>query len=135
MFCYALLYLYCLVTLIISTFAEISEESKMIHHHRLSDVTPTTSSKKDATTTIDAADEDTSADDATVEEEFFDIDYDHHFWLFMNSLEQQSIILKQKYVQFYVGKYIHPALGMVSCAYHMITSYELDDLVSIHMYT
>ena len=49
-----------------------------------------------------------------VEEEFFDIDYDHHFWLFMNSLEQQSITLKQKYVQFYVGKYIHPSLGMVS---------------------
>ena len=51
---------------------------------------------------------------ATVEEEFFDIDYDHHFWLFMNNLEQQSITLKQKYVQFYIGKYIHPSLGMVS---------------------
>ena len=51
---------------------------------------------------------------ATVEEEFFDIDYDHHFWLFMNSLEQQSITLKQKYVQYYIGKYIYPSLGMVS---------------------
>ena len=51
---------------------------------------------------------------ATVEEEFFDIDYDHHFSLLMNYFEQQSITLKQKYVQFYIGKYIHPSLGMVS---------------------
>ena len=121
MFLFAMLYLYCLVTLIISTFTEISEEFKMIHCHRLSDVTPTTSSKKDATTTTDADDEDTSADydiatveDATVEE-FFDFDY------LLNGFEQQTITMKQKLVQFYIGEVVHPLLGMVSCAYHMNT--------------
>ena len=42
-----------------------------------------------------------------VEEEFFDIDYSHHFWLLMNGFEEQSITMKQKLVQFYIGKYIH----------------------------
>jgi len=84
MFLFAMLYLYCLVALIISTFAEISEESKMIHHHRLSDVTPTTSSKN--ITTTDADDEDTSADDATTVntatvEQFFDAKYSHKMWM------------------------------------------------------
>ena len=118
MFCFSMLYLYCLVTLIISTFAEISEESKMIHHHRLSDVTPTTSSKKDAT---DADDEDTSADDtttvnATVEEEFFNAEYTHQKWmneLLINYFEY-SILLHQRFIQFYQAEFIEETLGYVS---------------------
>ena len=125
MFSFAMLYLYCLVTLIISTFTEISEEFKMIHCHHSSDITPTTSSKKEATTTTDADDEDTSADDTTTVnatvEEFFDAKYSHQMWmneLLLNYFEH-SILLHQKLVQFYIGEDIHPSLGMVSCAYHM----------------
>ena len=113
MFLFAMLYLYCLVTLIISTFAEISEESKMIHHHRLSGVTPTTSSKN--ITTTDADDEDTSADDATVEE-FFDAKYSHQMW--MNELLiiyfEYSILLHQRFIQFYQAEFIEETLGYVS---------------------
>ena len=121
MFLFAMLYLYCLVTLIISTFTEISEESKMIHHHRLSDVTPTTSSKKDATNTTDADDEDTSADDATtvdatVKEEFFNAEYTHQKW--MNELLiiyfEYSILLHQRFIQFYQAEFIEETLGYVS---------------------
>ena len=118
MFLFAMLYLYCLVTLIISTFTEISEEFKMVHHHRLSDVTPTTSSKKDATTTTDADDQDTSADNtmnATVEE-FFDAKYSHQMW--MNELLliyfEYSILLHQRFIQFYQAEFIEETLGYVS---------------------
>ena len=120
MFLFAMLYLYCLVTLIISTFAEISEESKMIHHHRLSDVTPTTSSKKDATTTTDADDEDTSADNTTTVnatvEQFFDAEYTHQKWmneLLLNYFEH-SILLHQRFIQFYQAEFIEETLGYVS---------------------
>jgi len=121
MFLFAMLYLYCLVTLIISTFTEISEESKMIHHHRLSDVTPTTSSKKDATTTTtDADDEDTSAEDATTMnatvEEFFNAEYTHQKWmneLLINYFEY-SILLHQRFIQFYQAEFIEETLGYVS---------------------
>ena len=120
MFLFAMLYLYCLVTLIISTFAEISEEFKMIHSHHSSDVTPTTSSKKDATTTTDADDEDTSADNttvnATVEEEFFNAEYTHQKW--MNELLiiyfEYSILLHQRFIQFYQAEFIEETLGYVS---------------------
>jgi len=121
MFLFAMLYLYCLVTLIISSFTEISEEFKMDHHHRLSDVTPTTSSKKDATITTDADDEDTSADiattvNATVEEEFFDAEYSHQMW--MNELLiiyfEYSILLHQRFIQFYQAEFIEETLGYVS---------------------
>ena len=119
MFCFSMLYLYCLVTLIISTFTEISEESKMIHHHRLSDVTPTTSSKKDATTTTDADDEDTSADNTTVNatvEQFFNAEYTHQKW--MNELLliyfEHSILLHQRFIQFYQAEFIEETLGYVS---------------------
>ena len=120
MFLFAMLYLYCLVTLIISTFAEISEEFKMIHSHHSSDVTPTTSSKKDTTNTTDADDEDTSADiattmDATVEE-FFDAKYSHQMW--MNELLiiyfEYSILLHQRFIQFYQAEFIEETLGYVS---------------------
>ena len=115
---FAMLYLYCLVTLIISTFTEVSEESKMIHHHRLSDVTPTTSSKN--ITTTDADDEDTSADDATTVnatvEEFFDAKYSHQMW--MNELLiiyfEYSILLHQRFIQFYQAEFIEETLGYVS---------------------
>jgi hypothetical protein len=122
MFLFAMLYLYCLVTLIISTFTEISEESKMIHRHHSSDITPTTSSKKDATTTTDADDEDTSADNtvnATVEQ-FFDTKYSHQMWmdeLLINYFEY-SILLHQKYVQFYQAEFIEETLGYVSIFIH-----------------
>ena len=103
MFLFAMLYLYCLVTLIISTFTEISEEFKMIHRHHSSDITPTTSSKEDATTNTDADDEDTSADNATTVnatvEEFFDAKYSHQMWmneLLLNYFEH-SILLHQMY--------------------------------------
>ena len=114
MFCFAMLYLYCLVTLIISTFTEISEEFKMVHHHRLSDdVTPTTSSKKDATTTTDADDQDTSADNTTTVEEatveeFVDAEYTHQKWmdkLLLNYFEY-SILLHQMFIQFYQAELI-----------------------------
>ena len=118
MFLFAMLYLYCLVTLIISTFTEISEESKMIHHHRLSDVTPTTSSKN--ITTTDADDEDTSADNATTVnatvEEFFDAEYTHQKWmneLLINYFEY-SILLHQRFIQFYQAEFIEETLGYVS---------------------
>ena len=108
MFLFAMLYLYCLVTLIISTFAEISEEFKMTHRHHLSDMSPTTSSKKDATTTTDADDEDTSADIATTVnatvEEFFDAKYSHQMWmneLLLNYFEH-SILLHQMFIFFIV---------------------------------
>jgi len=120
MFLFAMLYLYCLVTLIISTFAEISEEFKMIHSHHSSDISPTTSSKKDATTTTDADDEDTSADDATTVnatvEEFFDAEYSHEMW--MNELLliyfEYSILLHQRFIQFYQAEFIEETLGYVS---------------------
>ena len=111
---FAMLYLYCLVTLIISTFTEISEQIKMIHHHhRLSDVTPTTSSKKDATTTTDADDEDTSADNATTVddatvEDFVDCEYSHQMWmdeLLLNYFEY-SILLHQMFIQWYQAEFI-----------------------------
>ena len=100
MFCFSLLYLYCLVTLIISTFTEISELNM---DHRLSDVTPTTTitSPKDANSATDANDEDTSAYDATTlnatVEQFFDAKYSHQMW--MNELLliyfEYSILLHQ----------------------------------------
>ena len=119
MFLFAMLYLYCLVTLIISTFAEISEEFKMIHRHHSSDITLTTSSK-DATSATDANDEDTSVDntttvDATVEE-FFDAKYSHQMW--MNKLLliyfEYSILLHQRFIQFYQAEFIEETLGYVS---------------------
>ena len=117
---FAMLYLYCLVTLIISTFTEISEEIKMIHRHRLSDVTPTTSSKKDATTTTDADDEDTSADNTTAVnatvEEFFDAEYSNQMWmneLLLNYFEY-SILLHQMFIQWYTAEFIEETLGYVS---------------------
>ena len=121
MFCFSVLYLYCLVTLIISTFTEISEEFKMIHHHHSSDITPTTSPKKDATTTTDADDEDTSADDAATTvnatvEEFFDAEYTHQKWmneLLINYFEY-SILLHQRFIQFYQAEFIEETLGYVS---------------------
>jgi len=120
MFSYAMLYLYCLVTLIISTFTEISEEFKMIHRHRLSDITPTTSPKKDATTTTDADDEDTSDDNTTTVnatvEQFFDAKYSHQMW--MNELLliyfKYSILLHQRFIQFYQAEFIEETLGYVS---------------------
>ena len=119
MFLFAMLYLYCLVTLIISTFAEVSEEFKMIHSHHSSDVTPTTSSKKDTTNTTDADDEDTSADNTTVNatvEEFFDAEYSHQMW--MNELLliyfEYSILLHQRFIQFYQAEFIEETLGYVS---------------------
>ena len=92
----------------------------MIHHHHLSDVTPTTSSKKDATTTTDADDEDTSADDATTVnatvEQFFDAKYSHQMW--MNELLliyfECSILLHQRFIQFYQAEFIEETLGYVS---------------------
>jgi len=141
MFLFAMLYLYCLVTLIISTFTEISEESKMIHHHHSSDITPTTSSKKDATTTTDADDEDTSADnattvDATVEEEFFNAEYTHQKWmneLLINYFEY-SILLHQRFIQFYQAEFIEEVLGYVSIlcvceSLYIIISYHIMHLV------
>ena len=117
---FAMLYLYCLVTLIISTFTEISKQIKMIHHHRLSDVTPTTSSKKDTITTTDADDEDTSADNATTVdatvEEFFDAEYSNQMWmneLLLNYFEY-SILLHQKFIQYYQAEFIEETLGYVS---------------------
>ena len=139
MFLFAMLYLYCLVTLIISTtFAEISEEFKMIHSHHSSDISPTTSSKKDATTTTDADDEDTSADDTTTVnatvEQFFDAKYSHQMW--MNELLliyfEYSILLHQRFIQFYQAEFIEETLGYVSifmCIYwtssSRIVSYTL----------
>ena len=111
---FAMLCLFYLVSRLFSFFTNIYSCIKMIHRHRqcLLDVISTFASCYlmisfwmlfvNAIAT------------ATVEEEFFDIDYDHHFWIIMNSLEQQSITLKQKYVQYYIGKYIYPSLGMVS---------------------
>ena len=139
MFLFAMLYLYCLVTLIISTFTEISEEFKMIHHHRLSDVTPTTSSKKDATTTTDADDQDTSADNTTVNatvEQFFDAKYSHQMW--MNELLliyfEYSILLHQRFIQFYQAEFIEETLGYVSIlcvceSLYIIISYHIMCLV------
>ena len=111
---FAMLCLFCFVSRLFSFFTKFYSYIKMIHRHRqcLLDVISTFASCYLMISLwmlfVNAI------AIATVEEEFFDIDYDHHFWLFMNSLEQQSIILKQKYVQFYVGKYIYPSLGMVS---------------------
>ena len=119
MFLFAMLYLYCLVTLIISTFTEISEEFKMIHRHHSSDISPTTSSKKDATTTTDADDEDTSADNTTVNatvEQFFDAKYSHQMWmneLLLNYFEY-SILLHQMFIQWYTAEFIEETLGYVS---------------------
>ena len=138
MFLFAMLYLYCLVTLIISTFAEISEEFKMIHS---SDITPTTSSKKDATTTTttDADDEDTSADNTTVNatvEQFFDAKYSHQMW--MNELLliyfEYSILLHQRFIQFYQAEFIEETLGYVSIlcvceSLYIIISYHIMYLV------
>ena len=116
---FAMLYLYCLVTLIISSFTEISEQIKMDHRHHSSDITPTTSSKKDATTTTDADDEDTSADNTTVNatvEQFFDAKYSHQMW--MNELLliyfEYSILLHQRFIQFYQAEFIEETLGYVS---------------------
>jgi len=116
---FAMLYLYCLVTLIISTFTEISEEFKMIHRHHSSDVTPTTSSKKNATTTTDANDEDTSADNTTVNatvEQFFDAKYSHQMWVdeLLIIYFEYSILLHQRFIQFYQAEFIEETLGYVS---------------------
>ena len=139
MFLFAMLYLYCLVTLIISTFTEISEEFKMIHRHHSSDITPTTSSKKDATTTTDADDEDTSADNTTVNatvEQFFDAKYSHQMW--MNELLliyfEYSILLHQRFIQFYQAEFIEETLGYVSIlcvceSLYIIISYHIMCLV------
>ena len=135
MFLFAMLYLYCLVKLIISTFTELFEQIKMTHRHRLSDdVTPTTSSKKDATTTTtttDADDEDTSADydiatvDTTVED-FVDCEYTHQRWmneLLLNYFEH-SILLHQMFIQWYTAEFIEVTLGYVSILC------ELDTIIS-----
>ena len=132
---FAMLYLYCLVTLIISTFTEIFEQIKMIHRHRLSDdVTPTTSSKKDATTITHADDEDTSADNATTVddatvEDFVDCEYSHQMWmdeLLLNYFEY-SILLHQMFIQWYQAEFIEETFGYVSifCEFigHHLISY------------
>jgi hypothetical protein len=132
---FSMLYLYCLVTLTISTFTEISEEIKMIHRHRLSDVTPTTSSKKDATTTTDADDEDTSADNATTVddatvEDFVDCEYSHQMWmdeLLLNYFEY-STLLHQMFIQWYQAEFIEETMGYVSIlcdSLHIIISYHI----------
>jgi len=86
----------------------------MIHRHHSSDVTPTTSSKNDATTTTDADDEDTSADNTV--EQFFDAKYSHQMW--MNELLliyfKYSILLHQRFIQFYQAEFIEETLGYVS---------------------
>ena len=112
---FAMLYLYCLVTLIISTFTEISEQIKMIHRHRLSDVTPTTSHS-----TTDADNEDTSSDNTTTVnatvEEFFDAEYSNQMWmneLLLNYFEY-SILLHQMFIQWYTAEFIEETLGYVS---------------------
>jgi len=133
---FAMLYLYCLVTLIISSFTEISEEFKMIHRHHSSDITPTTSSKKDATSTTDADDEDTSANIATTVnatvEEFFDAKYSHQMWmneLLLNYFEY-SILCHQKFIQWYQAEFIEETLGYVSIlceffGHHHLVSYHI----------
>ena len=119
---FVMLCLFCFVSRLFSFFTKFYSYIKMIHRHRqcLLDVISTVASCYLMISLWMLFGNAIAI--ATVEEEFFDIDYDHHFWLFMNSLEQQSITLKQKYVQFYVGKYIHPTLGMVSIYHnaHMI---------------
>ena len=140
MFLFAMLYLYCLVTLIISTFTEISKEFKMIHHHRLSDISPTTSSKN--ITTTDADDEDTSADEATTVnatvEEFFDAKYSHKMWMdeLLIIYFEYSILLHQRFIQFYQAEFIEETLGYVSIFMCMrnissshIISYTLSNLL------
>ena len=111
---FVMLCLFCFVSRLFSFFTKFYSYIKMIHRHRqcLLDVISTVTSCYLMISIWMLFGNAIAI--ATVEEEFFDIDYDHHFWLFMNSLEQQSITLKQKYVQYYIGKFIHPLLGMVS---------------------
>jgi hypothetical protein len=130
---FAMLYLYCLVTLIISTFTEISE---LIMDHRLSDVTPTTSSKKDATTITHADDEDTSADNATTVddatvEDFVDCEYSHQMWmdeLLLNYFEY-SILLHQMFIQWYQAEFIEETFGYVSILCEFIGHHLISYLV------
>ena len=139
---FAMLYFYCLVTLIISTFTEISE---LIMDRRLSDVTPTTSSKKDATTITHADDEDTSADNATTVddatvEDFVDCEYSHQMWmdeLLLNYFEY-SILLHQMFIQWYQAEFIEETLGYVSIlceSLHIIISYHICTLSNSLLFT